>query len=325
MGFSICKLCNTEHHVQSGAFSRHLKKEHNLSYKEYLIKTKYNGVSPKCQCGFCNKEPEFYRGSFKTHATGHKNHQYLKKQHIKNYGIPTCPTCSSDIERWHRGKPAKYCSHTCIPSQWNQEKIKETVKKKYGVDNVFQADEVKKKIEEKVDRVENSKKARKTKKNKYKNGNHDPEKMRRAVRKKYGVDHISQLRKNRIASSKRMIKYNSNPKNHYLSKKYKNTNLYYQSSYELEFLELCEDLGIIHKVKNGNSYNYLEENQDFGTRLLTDFSIDDYEIEIKSTYIMKKQGGMLVLNAKRRAVEKEGKTYILILDKDYSEFLDINK
>lgn len=136
MDFSICKLCNTEHHVKSGSFTRHLKKEHQLSYKDYLIKTEYNGVPPKCQ---------------------------------------------------------------------------------------------------------------------------------------------------------------------------------------------CEQLDIFHKVKNGNSYNYLAEDEDVGIRLLTDFSIDDYEIEIKSTYIMKKQGGIVVLNAKRRAVEKTGKKYILILDKDYSEFAKLNK
>jgi len=51
--------------------------------------------------------------------------------------------------------------------------------------------------------------------------------------------------------------------------------------------------------------------------------MNGYEIEIKSSWIMKKQGGPSVLFTKRDAVENTGKKYILILDKDYSEFLTI--
>ena len=51
---------------------------------------------------------------------------------------------------------------------------------------------------------------------------------------------------------------------------------------------------------------------------MTDFSIDNYEIEIKSSYIMKKQGGIDAVFAKKKAVETSGKKYIFILDKDYS-------
>ena len=52
--------------------------------------------------------------------------------------------------------------------------------------------------------------------------------------------------------------------------KYMDTNLYYQSSYEKHFLDLCKELGIIDKVKNGNSYDYLIEDKQYGHRLLTD-------------------------------------------------------
>ena len=46
----------------------------------------------------------------------------------------------------------------------------------------------------------------------------------------------------------------------------------------------------------------------------------DFEIEIKSSYILKRQGGLKKLFAKKRAVEITGKKYIFILDKDYREF-----
>ena len=62
---------------------------------------------------------------------------------IKKNGIPKCPTCNKDITIWHRDIPNKYCSSSCKPSMWNQDKVRETVKEKYGVDNVFQLEEIK--------------------------------------------------------------------------------------------------------------------------------------------------------------------------------------
>ena len=37
MAVSICRLCNTEHHVQSGFFTRHLKEEHSLSLNSITL------------------------------------------------------------------------------------------------------------------------------------------------------------------------------------------------------------------------------------------------------------------------------------------------
>lgn len=49
------------------------------------------------------------------------------------------------------------------------------------------------------------------------------------------------------------------------------------------------------------------------------------EIEIKSTYVLERQGGDVVLEMKRNAVERTGKKYLLILNKDYTEFDKIIK
>ena len=143
--------------------------------------------------------------------------------------------------------------------------------------------------------------------------------------KNHGVEHPSQISKNRENASNRMkinnpyFDENGIPK-HCRSIKY-NDNLYFQSSYEKHFLDLCSDIKIIDKIDNGHSYNYLNDDKDFGYRILTDFSFDDVEIEIKSKWILEKQGGISVVEAKRRAVESSGKKYILILEKDYTEFL----
>ena len=57
--------------------------------------------------------------------------------------------------------------------------------------------------------------------------------------------------------------------------------------------------------------------------MLTDFSFGDYEIEIKSTYILNKQGGLDLINKKKGNVESNGKKYILVLDKNYLEIIPI--
>lgn len=288
-----CKICGEEHHKQSGFLTRHIQEVHGLTLEDYVIKTEYNNVSPICKCGYCNERPNFYRGKFKDYAIGHQEYSYIKEQYIKLNGIPKCPTCDKDILKWNRGKPNKYCNIKCRPGTFNQEKIDKTVKNKYNADNVFQTDKVK-------------------------------DKIKKTMQKRYDVDYPGQMYKNRIASSKRMIKFNKNWFKNIRIKKYKDTDLYYQSSYELEFLELCEANNIIDRISNGNSYKYLTK--EFGHNLLTDFCIDNIEIEIKSSYILKKQGGMQVLNAKREAVESASKRYMFLLDKDYSEFLQyINK
>lgn len=321
MALSICKICGESHDQQSGFLTIHILESHGLSLEDYVVKTKYDGIAPKCQCGYCDERPSFYRGDFKTHAKGHKKFEYLQEMYIRTHGVPKCPTCGSDIGSWHRGEPRKYCNAKCQPSTWNQEKIRKTIQERYGVDNVFQLDSVKDKSEMKIDRTANSKKAIETKKKRYANGAFDPVKFKNTMQEKYGVDHPLQIQKNRKASSERMSNFNKDWFKNITIKKYKNTDLYYQSSYELEFIELCESKGMLDQISNGHSYKYLDNK--YGHNLLTDFSIGDVEIEIKSAYVLKQQGGMRVLDAKRRAVEAVGKRYMLILDRDYSEFMEL--
>lgn len=152
------------------------------------------------------------------------------------------------------------------------------------------------------------------------------EKTRETLLKKYGVVNPGQFEKNKINASERMHDYNSNWKKNHRIKKYKNTEIYYQSSFEYDFLELCEKNTILSRISNGSSFNFINDDMQYGHRYMSDFCFDNkYEIEIKSSYIFKKQGGIKVLMAKKNAVESADKKYIFILDKDYSEFLDIIK
>lgn len=318
-----CKICDNSF-KQVGV---HLLKFHKMSTEDYVILTEYDNVRPKCKCGYCNDDARFHSRTKKFVKINkeHTNFNWIKDQRLKTES-PKCITCGGDVN-WNRGKPNKYCSFKCLPNNWNQDKIKKTVKDKYGVDVVSQNTEIKEKLRSSLAPLRKNMaiKCNDTKRLKYENGAFDPDNLKRTMMKNHGVEHPSQIQKNRDNSSIRMkinnpyFDENGDPK-HCRSLKY-NDELYYQSSYEKHFLDLCADVNIIDKIENGHSYSYIEEDKSFGHRVLTDFTIGDTEIEIKSKWILEKQGGVSVIEAKRRAIESTGKKYMLILDKDYTEFL----
>ena len=106
--------------------------------------------------------------------------------------------------------------------------------------------------------------------------------------------------------------------------KYKDTNLNYQSSYEYNFLEFCESYDILNEISNAHSFKYLNEDSNLGYFYLPDFIYKGkYIIEIKSEWIKKIQGGNKKLNAKKRCVEYNGYTFILLMDNNFSKFKSI--
>lgn len=327
--YKICKICNEELSFVSGQFTKHLLEYHNLSLKEYIIKVDFEGKPPRCKCGFCDEDAPFFRGKFLARINEHRKYDWLMKQYIEKFGTPKCVTCGGDV-KWRRGAPNKYCSFGCIPNNWNQEKIKETVVNRYGVDNISFLTDIKDKISKsnkKLDRDEILSKSKETSQKRYNVDFYSmtpkyKERYKKSCLEKYGVDNPAKLIENRDKFSKQMILNNSlfDFKNYFKIRKYKNTNLCYQSSYEYHFLTFCENKSLLNRIDNGNVYLFLEEDRDLGFRTLTDFSLDNVEIEIKSTYILQKQGGYAVIDIKRKAVERSGKKYLLILDKDYAEF-----
>ena len=143
--YKKCEICDISFSYTTGKFTIHLQEEHNISLKDYIIKYELSGVTPKCQCGYCEEDSPFFRGKFLDRIGKHQKYEWLKEQYIKKYGNPICLTCGKDI-KWYRGLPNKYCSPNCFPSQWNQEQVKKTVKEKYNVENVSFLDDVKDKI-----------------------------------------------------------------------------------------------------------------------------------------------------------------------------------
>lgn len=109
-----------------------------------------------------------------------------------------------------------------------------------------------------------------------------------------------------------------NNETRYKKKKFKNTKLIYQSSYELDFLLWCESKNILNRIENSpcisdKAYPY--------AFYAPDYILDStYIIEVKSSYIErlqeKKHPGILKL--KEQLVIKSGHRFLYILDKNYS-------
>lgn len=96
--------------------------------------------------------------------------------------------------------------------------------------------------------------------------------------KKYGSEHPMQNRE----------VFNKSQKSSCLIKKYKNTNLTYQGTYEKYFLELMEEKNLLEKISSGKSYNYIFENKNHV--YYSDYFFDNSIIEIKSTWTYNKNG-----------------------------------
>ncbi len=146
-----CKICNKEFlNNLAGSLTIHIKDEHNLELKDYIIKTEFNDIAPQCACG-CGELPNFRRGIFKNYTDGHRSFSYKEKKYTESFGEPKCKECKSNVE-FYRGEPRQYCSFKCsgknagFSIDETQDTIKKNVKEKYGVDNISLLDSIKEKI-----------------------------------------------------------------------------------------------------------------------------------------------------------------------------------
>lgn len=125
--------------------------------------------------------------------------------------------------------------------------------------------------------------------------------------KRYGVESPSQCKEifEKQLKSRRLIK------------KFRNTDLTYQGSYELDFLEKFYDK---IDIENGPSIPYLFEGKNKVYH--SDFYIPSLNliVEIKSDYILTLDKE---INHKKQSVVDYGYKYILILNKNYKELEDV--
>jgi hypothetical protein len=300
-GEFICEECKKPY-KNLIALSKHIHLTHfpiKDYYKKYILSNNED------ICKICGKENSF-KGLVYGYTNGcckeHMNilgYEKRKESLLKNYGVEN-PFQRSDLK----------------------DKMKKTWIKNYGVDNPNKSKDVRNKLEATNIKKYGSKCAlgnkdvRKKSENTCKKhyGAKNPfssevikEKIKNINIEKYGVENPLQNREI----------FNKAFKTRILIKKYKNTNLFYQASYEYDFLE--KFYTFFPDIENGPSIKYIinKKNKIYHS----DFYIPSLNlvIEIKNHYLLNKYRDEILL--KEKATKSLGYNFILIVNKHYKHFI----
>ena len=154
------------------------------------------------------------------------------------------------------------------------------------------------------------------------------EKIKITTIKHYGVENAFQSEEIKEKSKQTCLKnfsvefptqnieiFNKGLKTRFLIHQYKDTNLWYQGSYELDFI--YKYLTLFPDLSRGPSIKYIFKNKNKVYH--SDFFIPSLNlvIEIKSSWIIKLDDEII---EKQKATIANGFKYIMIVDKNYSEF-----
>ncbi len=244
-----------------------------------------------------------------------------KIYHFKTgLNVPLCQ-CKSQLKYRNKGKYRKSCGDNFCANKEREISCFD----EYGCKNISQNDEAKNKAIE-------------TNLKKYGEVNHTKTeaykiKSKEFFMNKYGVDNPSKLeevKQKKIATSQKNYGtdypiqtkevFDRILKSGYKIIKYKDTGLFYQNSYELDFLNKyydkikVEQIGNIKYEFNGKMKYYR-----------TDYYLPEFHllIEIKSDYWLNKQYEMNL--AKQKACLEQGFNFMFVINKDYSELEQLLK
>lgn len=267
----------------------------NIQYAKYIKNVKNNGIF---SCKNCYRKKCYERFTNDNPSLNPNCIEMKRETSMKNYGVD---------------HPAK--------SEKVMNKISETNMKKYGVKCTFELVNLVKEGMLRNHNVDSPLKSQKIK-----------EKMLNTLVKKYGVDNVSKIdyvKDKKIlscllrngAEHHMQIKefFDKFMKNLYKLKRYKDTNLYYQASYELDFLNYCEKKGIMDLISNGPSVEYILESSETNHTYHSDFFIKKLNliIEIKSNYTYNSDLDKNLMKEKYCLLN--GYNFIFVIDKDYSK------
>lgn len=261
-------------------------------------------------CKICNKTFKNKKSLGAHIGYCHNTKKYYDTFIKKSNDEIQCKICGNETEFINLQKGYKQtCSKECcdklnstILKNLNQDEIlkkrKDTCLTLYGVENVFQSEKIKKKCKQthiKKLGVENPSQS-----------NIIKLKKEETCLRNHGVRYYIQDEQRYIQTFKTRI----------LLKQFKNTNINYRGTYELDFLEKYYD--IFPDIQNGPTIKYIFQGKE--RCYFPDFYIPSINliVEIKNSYLAKKDKEKIV--AKEKAVINNGFKYIMIIDKNYKLF-----
>ena len=339
-GLFICEECE-KGFVCKESVSKHVRRYHNITVNDYYEKWfKEEGDGICCECGknisirqkYCSKKCQ-HKGAGKLNTIKFRNQRKIRQEKfnfvclecnerfetsikfhnhiIKKHGIKEyydkflkkenegiCKICGKETKFTGKlcGKFSGYmicCSKQCS-NKYRFIKRSETNIKKYGNTNPFGSQQVVNKIQETNFKKYGVKYASQTPET--------IEKTRQTNLKNNGVSWPTQ-NKEILEKGQKSAK---------TIKQFKDTDLWYQGSYELDFLEKYYDK---LDIERGPSikYKFKGKNKVYHS----DFYIPSLNlvIEIKSSWTLEVDEE---INEKKKATISNGFKYLMILDKDYS-------
>ena len=339
-----CLECNKEF-IAKNALSRHIKKYHGC--EQYYIK--FFKKEREGFCKICKKPTRFihlhdgYANCCSKKCSKKYTYEQTKKSNLKNYGVEN-PYQRKDVKKKIKQNNLKnFGVNMPLQNKEIKEKAYKTMEENYRAKTTLQSEilikKVKKTKKEKYDNefYTNYEKIKKTNKEKY--GCENPlgnkkirEKRKRTMKKLYGSEHALKNKdcRNKFKNTckeKYGVNYPMQNKSSFEkqqssgfnAKKYKNTNIYYRGSYEFDFLEKFYSKH--PDIINANSIKYTYKDK---TKIyFPDFYIPSLNliVECKNSYLKKRDEE--TLEAKKKATIANDFKYIMIVDKDYSEFNDM--
>lgn len=335
----VCEICNKGFKLKKG-LSKHINSKHNLKlyYDSWLKEggedkcpicgngTKFqnsilHGYSKTCTSLKCSRKLSYEKaniGWIKKYGCHPKQTEEVKNKCIENnlkkYGVPYVTQLD-----WVKTKmmESNLRNHNGINAAGTKECIKKSKKtrlERYNNENYVNFQKNKKTKLEKYgdENYNNRKKAGQTNLKTYGNisplhGKDQIIKKKETWLKKYGVEWPMQNEE----------VYNRSFKTRILMHSYLNTNLRYQGSFELDFLNRYYNI-FKDNLNNGPTIKYFYDGK---KRIyFSDFYITSLNlvIEIKNSYLFKKYKDEIA--EKEKATKNQGYNYILILDKHYKEF-----
>jgi hypothetical protein len=276
-GLFVCEECG-QTFIRKNGLVIHLNKQHkNVDYFNKWLKDNLDGF-----CKVCNKSTQ-------------KHNRLLS-------GYKNCCSKECDLKYYQLKKEQKFLKKYGVTNYFLvkdfKEKREKTWLENYGVNHIFKNKVIKEKINLKI-------------KEKY--GTENPfeseeikEKIKKILLQKYGVEHPSQNK----------IIFEKTQKSCFRRNQFKNTELHYQASYELDFLENFYDKFIIENAPS-IQYKFNGKNKTYHP----DFYIPSLNtiVEIKNSFLAKKD--KMQIEEKKKATIANGFKYIIIIDKNYLEFL----
>jgi hypothetical protein len=292
--------------------------------QEYLTEEISDEKNYVCkECGMICKKLNALNKHISTH---HNSKEYYDKWFKKeNEGI--CKICGKLTQFISLHQGYKNCCSIECKHKYTYNRIKEETFKKHGVENIYQS----KLIKDRIKNIHGNECSWKCEDviEKIKKQNKDiQDKKRKTCKERYGTEYISQTNKFKEDRKKTwMDKYGvENPsqnqdisnktfRTRILLKNYKDTDLTYQASYELDFLEKYQDKLDIENAPS-IKYTFKRKNKVYHP----DFYIPSLNliVEIKNSWLI--QRDKEEIEEKKQSALKNGYKYIIIINRDYTEF-----